>query len=190
MQVTKTQLPDVLLCAPKVFGDDRGYFFETYQAERYAAAGIPGPFVQDNLSHSRQGILRGLHLQHPQAQGKLVYVLEGEVFDVAVDVRVGSPNFGRFASALLNSENRHQLYVPPGFAHGFCVTSERATFAYKCTDYYSPTTELSVLWNDPDLAIPWPVQQPQLSAKDQAGLRLRDIPPARLPRYADEGPPA
>lgn len=183
MQVTPTQLPDVLLCAPKVFGDERGYFLETFQAERYAQAGVSGPFVQDNLSHSGRGILRGLHLQHPNAQGKLVYVLEGEVFDVAVDVRLGSPTFGRFASATLNHDNRHQLYIPPGFAHGFCVTSERATFAYKCTAYYSPSTELSVLWNDPELGIPWPIEDPKLSAKDQAGLRLRDIPHGRLPAY-------
>jgi len=183
MQVQSTQLPDVLLCMPKVFGDERGYFLETFQAQRYADAGIAGPFVQDNLSHSRKGILRGLHLQHPQAQGKLVYVLQGEVFDVAVDVRVGSPNFGRFASAVLNGDNRHQLYIPPGFAHGFCVTSDSATFAYKCTEYYSPSTELSVLWSDPDLGIPWPEQHPQLSAKDEAGQRLRDIPHDRLPIY-------
>lgn len=183
MQVTPTQLPDVLLCVPKVFGDERGYFLETFQAERYENAGIPGPFVQDNLSHSSHGILRGLHLQHPNAQGKLVYVLAGEVFDVAVDVRVGSPNFGRFASATLNGDNRHQLYIPPGFAHGFCVTSERATFAYKCTEYYSPSTELSVLYDDPDLGVPWPIEHPKLSDKDRAGLRLRDIPRERLPTY-------
>lgn len=183
MQVSTTDLPGVLLCEPKVFGDDRGYFLETWQAQRYAAAGMPEQFVQDNLSNSRRGILRGLHLQHPNAQGKLVYVLDGEVFDVAVDVRVGSPTFGRFVSAVLSSDNKHQLYIPPGFAHGFCVTSERATFAYKCTTYYSPETELSVRWDDPALGIPWPIQDPQLSTKDAAALPLADISHERLPSY-------
>lgn len=183
MKFTRTEIPDVVLCEPRVFGDNRGYFLETWQSARYAEAGIPGPFVQDNLSHSRHGILRGIHLQQPNAQGKLVYVLEGEVFDVAVDLRVGSPTFGRHVSAVLSSENKHQLYVPAGFGHGFCVTSEQATFAYKCTAYYSPETELSLLWNDPALGIPWPIDNPTLSTKDMAGIPLADIPKDRLPSY-------
>ncbi len=176
-------LPEVLLIEPKRFGDTRGYFMETWHQERYAAAGIKLAFVQDNLSRSAHGILRGLHLQHPNAQGKLVYVLEGEVFDVAVDVRVGSPNFGKWTGAHLSSEDHRQLWIPPGFAHGFCVTSETAMFAYKCTALYSVADEQGVAWNDPALAISWPVAEPRLSAKDAALPRLAEIVPARLPRY-------
>jgi dTDP-4-dehydrorhamnose 3,5-epimerase len=183
MEVIPQSLPDVLLIKPKVFGDARGYFIETYNAERYQQAGIVQPFVQDNLSKSRRGILRGLHLQNPHGQGKLVSVVEGEVFDVAVDVRVGSPTFGNWASALLSAENHHQLWVPPGFAHGFCVTSESALFSYKCTDLYHPEAELGVAFDDPALAIPWPVSTPELSAKDKANLPLAQIDPAKLPRY-------
>jgi dTDP-4-dehydrorhamnose 3,5-epimerase len=175
------------LIKPQVFGDERGYFQETFNAERYAAAGIGVTFVQDNLSRSRQGTLRGLHLQHPHAQGKLVSVIEGEVFDVAVDVRVGSPTFGRFVAALISAQNHHQLYVPPGFAHGFCVTSESALFSYKCSDLYHPECELGIAWNDPQLAIPWPVENPLVGAKDQKNLPLAHIDPAKLPRY--EGAP-
>ena len=176
-------LPEVLLIEPGRFGDARGYFMETWHQERYAAAGIKLAFVQDNLSRSAHGILRGLHLQHPNAQGKLVYVLEGEVFDVAVDVRVGSPNFGKWTGAHLSSEDHRQLWIPPGFAHGFCVTSETAMFAYKCTALYSVADELGVAWNDPALAISWPVAEPRLSAKDAALPRLAELDPARLPRY-------
>lgn len=183
MKVIETKLPGVLIVEPKVFGDARGYFLESFQAARYAEAGMPGPFVQDNLSFSRRGILRGLHLQNPRPQGKLVQVLQGEVFDVAVDVRVGSPTFGQWEGVVLSQENARQLYVPPGFAHGFLVTGETALFAYKCTDYYAPQSELSILWNDPDIGIEWPRIEPQLSAKDAAGLRLADIDAARLPRY-------
>jgi dTDP-4-dehydrorhamnose 3,5-epimerase len=183
MQVTPTKLSSVLLIEPKVFGDARGYFFESFHRERYAAAGLELDFVQDNISRSQHGILRGLHLQNPYAQGKLVYVLEGEVFDVAVDVRVGSPQFGQWTGQLLSSENKKQLYIPPGFAHGFCVTSPSALFAYKCTELYHPETEVSVAWNDPDLGIPWPISAPQLSKKDSEGFRLADIPKERLPRY-------
>lgn len=189
MEVTPTQLEEVLLIKPRVFGDERGFFLETWAANRYAQAGLPSSFVQDNLSRSRGGILRGLHLQNPHAQGKLVYVLEGSVFDVAVDVRVGSPTFGKFASATLSAENKHQLYVPPGFAHGFCVTSDHALFAYKCTDLYHPENELSVLWNDPALGIPWPIESPQLSAKDEAGSPLAEIPECKLPRFVEQEPP-
>lgn len=183
MKITSMSLPEVLLIEPGRFGDARGYFMETWHQERYAAAGIKLAFVQDNLSRSAHGILRGLHLQHPNAQGKLVYVLEGEVFDVAVDVRVGSPNFGKWTGAHLSSEDHRQLWIPPGFAHGFCVTSETAMFAYKCTALYSVADELGVAWNDPALAISWPVAEPRLSAKDAALPRLAELDPARLPRY-------
>ena len=179
-----TDLPGVLIIEPRVFGDERGFFMESWNRERYAAAGLDVDFVQDNLSFSRRGVLRGLHFQNPNAQGKLVQVLQGEVFDVAVDIRVGSPAFGRWTSVRLSAENRRQFYIPPGFAHGFCVTSETALFAYKCTDVYNPAAEESVLWNDPDLAIPWPLAgEPELSAKDREGVRLRDVPVERLPRY-------
>jgi dTDP-4-dehydrorhamnose 3,5-epimerase len=183
VQVTKTDIPDVLVVDPRVFGDDRGFFLETYSSARYAEAGIPANFVQDNLSRSARGVLRGLHMQHPSDQGKLVHVLEGEVFDVAVDVRVGSPTFRRWVAFLLSAQNKRQLYIPPGFAHGFCVTSETALFAYKCTELYHPEHELGILWNDPDIGIPWPVQDPVLSGKDRIYPRLGDVPESRLPRY-------
>lgn len=183
MNVTATRLPGVLLIEPRVFGDARGYFFESWSAARYAEAGVPGPFVQDNISRSRRGILRGLHLQNPHAQGKLVSALEGEVFDVAVDVRAGSPTFGQWVGALLSADNHHQLWVPPGFAHGFCVLSENAVFHYKCTDAYHPECELSVAWDDPAIGIAWPIAEPTLNDKDRSGLRLADIPRDRLPVY-------
>ena len=184
MKVTETDLPGVLLIEPDVFADDRGYFLETFRAERYAAAGIVGPFVQDNLSLSQRGVLRGLHFQNPTAQAKLIFVAQGEIHDVAVDVRAGSPTFGRWAGARLSGDNRCQFYIPEGFAHGFCALSDMARVVYKCTDRYDPAAELSVLWNDPDLAIAWPVESPMLSPKDAAAPRLRDIDPARLPRYS------
>jgi len=183
MQAIPTALSEVVRIEPKVFGDARGYFFETWQRDRYAELGLPRDFVQDNVSRSQRGILRGLHLQEPHGQGKLVHVLEGEVFDVAVDVRVGSPSFGRWVGEVLSSDNHRQLYIPPGFAHGFCVTSESALLQYKCTELYHPETELSVAWNDLKLAIPWPVTEPVLSKKDAAAPRLADIPSERLPRY-------
>ncbi|QDE69577.1 MULTISPECIES: dTDP-4-dehydrorhamnose 3,5-epimerase [Myxococcus] len=181
MKVTPLEIPDVLLLEPKVFGDDRGFFMEMFHAARYAAVGIPGPFVQDNYSRSAKGTLRGLHFQEPQAQGKLVQVLAGAVYDVAVDVRRGSPTFGQWVAVELSSDNRRQLWVPPGFAHGFCVVSDSADFHYKCTALYAPETERSVAWNDPDLAIPWPVSEPLLSPKDAQAPRLRDAP--LLPEY-------
>ena len=183
MQVTQTQLPGVLAIEPKVFGDPRGYFLETWQRERYTEAGVRTEFVQDNLSRSQHGTLRGLHLQNPFAQAKLVQVFEGEVFDVAVDVRVGSPTFGRWVGERLSGANKRQLYIPEGFAHGFCVLSEEALLGYKCSELYHPETELSIAWNDPELGIRWPVSDPVLSAKDKAGLRLADVPRERLPRY-------
>lgn len=184
MKVTPKKLEGVVVIEPKVFGDDRGFFLETWQRERYAEAGVAKDFVQDNISRSAKGILRGLHLQNPFAQGKLVQVLEGEVFDIAVDVRVGSPTFGQWVGEHLSAETKRQLYIPEGFAHGFCVLSDHALFAYKCTELYHPETEFTVLWNDPALAIEWPVTNPTLSAKDAAGLPLADIPRERLPRYA------
>ena len=187
MKVIETAIPVVLLLEPKVFGDARGFFMETYRASRYAELGIPAPLVQDNLSFSRRGILRGLHVQHPQAQGKLVQVLAGEVFDVAVDIRRGSPTFGRWVGEILSAENRRQLWIPPGFAHGFLVTSDSALFFYKNTDYYSPETEFSIRWDDPDLAIDWPLAglEPELSAKDAGAAMIRDLAPERLPRLED-----
>lgn len=183
MKVQETALPGVLLIEPQVFGDSRGFFLETFSAERYEAAGVRGPFVQDNMSLSAKGIVRGMHLQHPNAQGKLVWVVQGAVLDVALDVRVGSPTFGRWVAEELSADNKRQLWVPPGFAHGFCVTSESAVFVYKCTQYYAPKDEVGVLWNDPDLGIPWPVVEPVVSPKDRALPRLADVDRARLPRY-------
>jgi dTDP-4-dehydrorhamnose 3,5-epimerase len=181
LKVTPLELPGLLLVEPKVFGDDRGFFMELYHAKRYSDAGISGPFVQDNYSRSARGTLRGLHFQEPQAQGKLVQVLAGAVYDVAVDVRRGSPAFGKWAAVELSAENRRQLWIPPGFAHGFCVVSESADFHYKCTTLYAPETERAIAWNDPDLAIPWPVREPVLSAKDAWAPRLKDAPV--LPEY-------
>ena len=186
MKLIETALPDVMAIEPDVFVDERGYFFETYQAARYVEAGIPGTFVQDNLSYSKRGVLRGLHLQNPHAQAKLVYVPAGEIFDVAVDVRRGSPSFGRWVAMRLSSDNRRQLYIPAGFAHGFCVLSDWAHVIYKCTDFYDPAAEVSVLWNDPDIGIDWPVRDSRLSSKDGAAPLLKDIDPQRLPAYAGD----
>ena len=186
MKVERTALPGVLILEPKVFGDARGFFMETWNRSRYAEAGLPGEFVQDNVSYSRHGVLRGLHYQHPRAQGKLVHVLEGEVFDVAVDVRVGSPTFGRWVGAALSAQNRRQLWIPPGFAHGFCVTGETALFCYKCTELYAPEHEGSILWNDPAIGIAWPLEHPTLSAKDAAAPPLAAVSPARLPTLTGE----
>lgn len=181
MKVTETSLPGVLRVEPAVFEDARGYFFESFAERRFAEQGLPQRFVQDNVSRSPRGTLRGLHLQSPPfAQGKLVSVLDGEVFDVAVDARVGSPTFGRWVAETLSAQNHRQLYVPPGFAHGFCVVSDYAVFAYKCTEYYAPKAELSIVWNDPDIGIAWPITDPAISAKDAAGFRLRDVPHERL----------
>lgn len=183
MKATGTVLPGVTRIEPRVFGDERGLFYESWSAARYAEAGVSGPFVQDNVSKSVRGTLRGLHLQHPHGQGKLVYVLVGEVFDVAVDVRVGSPNFGRWSGVLLSESNHWQLYVPAGFAHGFCVVSDTALFAYKCTEHYRPETEITVAWNDPDIGIRWPITAPILNDKDRAAQRLTALRDT-LPRYA------
>jgi len=181
MKVTETELPGVLLVEPRIFRDHRGFFFESWSAERYRQAGIPGPFVQDNVSRSSRGVLRGLHFQNPHPQGKLVTVLEGEVFDVAVDLRVGSPTFGKWAGYYLSAENGRQLYIPEGFAHGFVVTSEFAIFSYKCTEYYRPEADRSLRWNDPEIGIEWPVEEPILSPKDAAAPLLGELLPA-LPK--------
>ena len=170
MDIKKTEIEGLLIIEPKVFGDDRGYFLESYNQKRYQDAGIPGSFVQDNLSFSRKGVLRGLHFQSPNAQGKLVSCPMGEVFDVAVDIRKGSPTFGRWVGVHLSGENKRQFWIPPGFAHGFVVTSETALFSYKCTEYYSPKDEKTILWNDPEIGIKWPISEgAQLSEKDRAG---------------------
>jgi len=184
MNVTQTLLPGVLLIEPRVHGDRRGFFLETFHADRYAEAGIRETFVQDNLSASSRGVLRGLHAQSPRAQGKLLQVIEGEIFDVALDIRLGSPTFGRWVGEILSDENHRQLYVPAGCAHGFQVLSERAVVAYKCTAPYHPEDEFTVLWNDPDIGIGWPGEgDPILSAKDLAGVRLKDLDEARLLPY-------
>lgn len=183
MRVEQTSLPGVLLIEPKVFGDSRGFFLESYHHQRYAEAGIDAVFVQDNHSRSSRGVLRGLHYQIRHPQGKLVSVVAGEVFDVAVDIRSGSPHFGRWFGCVLSAENHRQLWVPPGFAHGFCTLSETADFLYKCTDYYHPEDEGGVLWNDPDVAIAWPVASPALSAKDQSFATVAMTEKERLPVY-------
>jgi dTDP-4-dehydrorhamnose 3,5-epimerase len=184
VKVTALAIPDVKLVEPKVWGDARGFFYESFREDRYAELGIVGPFVQDNQSFSQRGVLRGLHFQWPQrAQGKLVSVLQGSVWDVAVDVRRGSPTFGRWVGVELSAATPQQLWVPPGFAHGFVVLSETALCAYKCTDYYSPADEQCVRWDDPALGIPWPVQSPMLSAKDAAARPLGEFAQDLLPGY-------
>ena len=183
MKVLKTELPGVLLVEPEVFNDARGFFVEVFRTDRYAAVGIPGPFVQDNLSSSVTNVLRGLHFQNPNAQAKLVFAAEGEIFDVAVDVRLGSPHFGRWTGARLSGANGRQLFIPEGFAHGFCVLSEHARIVYKCSAPYDRASEISIVWNDPDIGIDWPIRVPIVSPKDAAAPRLRDIDRARLPRF-------
>jgi len=176
MQVTKTEIPGLLVIAPRRIVDARGFFSETFQAERYAAAGMPHPFVQDNWSRSRRGVLRGLHLQNPRAQGKLVSVISGYVLDVAVDVRVGSPTFGRHVAVEISEENGTQLFLPRGCAHGFLVLSETADFLYKCDEYYSPQDEIVVRWDDPALGIDWRISDPVLGPRDASAPLLAEIP--------------
>ncbi len=175
MNVIETAIPGVLIIEPKVFGDSRGFFMETYQADRYRRAGIDFSFVQDNHSRSGKGVLRGLHLQRTKPQGKLVRVVHGAVFDVAVDVRKGSSTFGKWVGVELSEDNKRQFWVPPGFAHGFVTLTELVDFEYKCTDYYDPTDELCLQWNDPAVGIQWPVESPQLSAKDANATLLKDL---------------
>jgi dTDP-4-dehydrorhamnose 3,5-epimerase len=172
---TPLAIPDVILIEPRVFGDDRGYFLETYKQSAFAAAGIPDVFVQYNHSHSAYGVLRGLHYQLlPMAQGKLLSVMAGEIFDVAVDIRRDSPTYGQWVGVTLSAANHHLLYVPPGFAHGFCVVSDMADLLYQVTAEYSQVYERGILWNDPDIGVAWPVAEPQLSPRDVAAPRLRD----------------
>jgi dTDP-4-dehydrorhamnose 3,5-epimerase len=176
VKVIETKLKDCVIIEPKVFGDERGFFLETFQAKRYAAeAGITLPFVQDNHSCSSRGVLRGLHFQINKPQGKLVRVVKGKVYDVAVDIREGSTTFGQWEAVILSEENKIQFWVPPGFAHGFVVLSETADFEYRCTDYYDTSDEGSILWNDPDLNIPWPIDDPSLSDKDANAEKLVDL---------------
>lgn len=175
MKVIETALAGVLIIEPKAFGDHRGFFLETFQAQRYRDIGIELPFVQDNHSRSQRGVLRGLHFQKTRPQGKLVSVSRGAVFDVAVDINPASPTYGQYVGVELNDENHRQLWVPPGYAHGFCVLSDVADFCYKCTDFYFPEDEGGLLWNDPEVNIDWPIEQPLLSPKDLANPRLRDL---------------
>lgn len=182
MRITTIDIPGVLLIEPEVFRDQRGCFAETYHQRRYVEAGLREPFVQDNYSRSQRGTLRGLHFQEPHAQGKLVMAIEGAVFDVVVDIRKGSPTFGRWYGTELSADKMRQIYIPPGCAHGFCVTSDSAAFLYKCTEFYSPQNEKGVLWNDPALGIPWPVSDPILSAKDRRFRTLAQMD-GDLPMY-------
>lgn len=183
MKLISCEFPEVKLIEPKVFGDTRGFFFESFQVNRYREIGITHNFVQDNISHSKHGVLRGLHYQLKNPQGKLVMVLKGEVFDVIVDIRMSSPTFGKWMSVVLNDTNHRQLYIPPGFAHGFCVLSEQADFYYKCTDYYNPKDEFGIIWNDPKIAINWPTEHNTMivSPKDQLYKTLEETPAEYLP---------
>ena len=184
LSITPTRIPEVLLVEPAIFGDSRGYFFESWHAHKYAQRGLAAQFVQDNQSRSSQGVLRGLHYQLQQPQGKLVSVLAGSVFDVAVDIRRGSPTFGQWVGVELSADNHKQLYVPPGFAHGFCVLSSSADFYYKCTDYYAPQYEHGILWNDRDIGIDWPGDDFAVSDKDSNNLSLAQLHD-KLPIYQD-----
>ena len=186
MRVSETALPGVVLIGLDVHEDPRGYFVETWNRGRYEEVGIRGEFVQDNLSCSTGGVVRGLHFQNPHGQAKLVYVLEGEALDVVVDVRLGSPTFGKWVAEVLSAQNRHQLFVPEGFAHGFSVLSESVTFAYKCTEFYSPECERGIRWDDPAIGIDWRVADPILSAKDADLPLLAELPQSALPRYVGE----
>ncbi len=184
MRVVESGIPGVLVIEPKVFRDQRGFFLETWQRERYGSHGIPREFVQDNMASSSNGVLRGLHVQYPCAQGKLVQVIHGDVFDVAVDIRHGSPWFGRWTGVRLSGENRRQFWVPAGFAHGYYVLNGEAVFSYKCTELYHPENEFSVLWNDLSIGIDWPLDgAPRLSDKDRSAPALQEIDPRRLPPY-------
>lgn len=187
MEIIETNLKGLLLIKPKVFGDSRGHFFESYQAERYKKAGIPCDFIQDNMSRSQKGVLRGLHFQHQHTQEKLITVSRGEIFDVVIDVRKNSPTFGKSYCVILNDENHFQLFIPKGFAHGFYVMSDIADFHYKCSDYYYPEFESGIIWNDPALNIEWPFAKdfiPTLSDKDKKYSGLKSLDPKLLPEYS------
>jgi dTDP-4-dehydrorhamnose 3,5-epimerase len=183
MNIKEVKIQGILIIEPDVFKDERGFFLETWNKERYEKIGIQYSFVQDNISFSKKGILRGLHFQYPQPQGKLIQVLSGQVIDIAVDIRIGSPTYGQWHSEILSNVNLRQMYAPPGFAHGYCVMSESAIFSYKCTDFYNPNTERGIIWNDPDLNINWPIEEPVLSPKDAKYPMLKDLPPDKLPRF-------
>ena len=183
LKFSEKSLPGVLLIEPMVFEDDRGYFMETYHTGKYSEAGLDQAFVQDNHSQSRQFTLRGLHYQLKHPQGKLVYVITGEILDIAVDIRSGSPTFGRWTGTLLSDKNKRQLFIPGGFAHGFCVLSEIADVIYKCTDVYTPGDEYGILWSDPAIDIVWPIENPGLSEKDAKSPLLNDVPEEHLPLY-------
>ena len=184
MKVIETGIAGLVVIEPAVHGDARGFFMETWNAERFRDAGLPDRFVQSNLSRSGPGVIRGLHYQHPEAQGKLIWAPEGRVYDVAVDVRRESPSFGQWAAVELSAENHRQLYVPAGFAHGFCVLGESALLSYMCTTVYRAEHDSVIAWNDPDIGIRWPLENGSLSAKDAAAPRLSEIAADRLPRYA------
>jgi dTDP-4-dehydrorhamnose 3,5-epimerase len=186
MKIIDTKLPGVLIIEPDIFGDSRGFFMETYHKERYGAAGMDAEFVQDNTSFSTNGTLRGLHFQYPHSQAKLVQVFMGEVFDVAVDIRKGSPTFGQWFGTTLSSDNKQQLFIPEGFAHGFCVLSETALFTYKCTEFYSPADERGILWSNPDIGIEWPINRPLLSVKDEKYPYFNDLKPEYLPLFINQ----
>lgn len=183
MKPIETELPGCVVLEPQVFGDERGYFFESFNLDKLARIGIEPRFVQGNVSRSRRGVLRGLHYQWPGPQGKYVSVIEGEVWDVAVDIRHGSPTFGRWTAVVLSAENKRHFWIPEGFAHGFVALSEHAVFTYLCTATYDPKADAAIRWDDPSLAIDWPVVEPELSAKDAAAPLLADIPVERLPVY-------
>lgn len=183
MKIIETILRGCVVIEPQVHGDARGYFYESFHTQKYKDAGLDLRFVQSNVSRSARGVLRGLHYQWPNPQGKLVSVLEGEVYDVAVDIRTGSPTFGRWAAAMLTADNKRQFWIPEGFAHGFAVVSDNATFSYQCTALYDRAADAGIRWNDADIAIDWPLSAPLLSDKDAAAPFLRDVPHDRLPKY-------
>lgn len=183
MKLVRTDLPGCVVVEPQVFGDDRGFFYESFNHDKLLAHGLDLRFVQGNVSRSMRGVLRGLHYQWPKPQGKLVSVLEGEVWDVAVDIRRGSPTFGKWTAVLLSADNKRHFWIPEGFAHGFCVLSEHATFAYLCTQTYDAQADAGIRWNDASLAIDWPVAEPALSPKDAKAPFLEDVPQDRLPAY-------
>jgi len=183
MKIIETSLPGALIIEPRVFGDDRGFFYESYNEARFSASGLDVRFVQTNVSRSARGVLRGLHYQWPCPQGKLVSVLEGEVFDVAVDIRPDSPTFRQWAAAIPSADNKRHFWIPEGFAHGFCVLSEFATFTYQCTAFYDQAADAAIRWNDADIGVDWPVSAPLLSDKDLRAPLLKDVAMERLPTF-------
>lgn len=182
MNIVRTPLSGMLVIEPRIFEDERGQFFETWSRRRYEEAGLPGEFVQDNVSRSKRGVLRGLHFQSPNPQGKLVQAVQGEIWDLGVDLRQDSPTFGQTFGCAVSATNRRQVWIPPGFAHGFLVMSDAAVVVYKCTAYYEPAAERTLLWNDPDLGIDWPAEPTIISAKDRAGVRLKELAAAQPAR--------